>query len=118
MPPHCRRYTTSVTLYLSVLSPNFADGHEAWTAQQLLHGWENQAHVHALTDAPLTLAVLAGRFQTVHGQIRKFHGTIIPNESLEVPVYTEADFITKRYVLNSFIAHEGDTSSSGHYMQF
>ena len=112
---HIADASTSVILYLNVHLPNFVHGHDALTVQQLLHGWENQAHVQTLTDAPLTLAVLAGRFQMVHGQINKFHGIIVPNENLEVPVYTEAEFTTKRYVLNSFIAHEGDTSSSGHY---
>ena len=51
----------------------------------------------------------------VDGCIQKFHGAIIPNEYLEIPIYTATEFRTKRCQLNSFITHIGDTMFSGHY---
>ena len=113
-PAHIADASTSEILYLDIpLEDASSTGH--YMLQQLLHAWENQANIHALTEPPLTLAVLAGRFQMIGGDIHKYHGNIVPNEYLEVPVYSTAGFLTKRYMLNSYIIHVGITPYSGHY---
>ena len=101
-----------------VIDPYLADAThrgDSVMLQQLIHAWENQAYVHALTERPLILAVLIARFSNEGGHIRKYHGKIIPNEFFKIPLFDIDRFHTKRYELNSFVAHSGSTPFAGHY---
>ena len=101
-----------------VIDPYLADAThrgDSVMLQQLIHAWENQAYIHALTERPLILAILIGRFSNDGGHIRKYHGKIIPNVFLEIPVFDTDGFHAKRYELNSFVAHSGSTPFAGHY---
>ena len=101
-----------------VIDPYLADAThrgDSVMLQHLIHAWENQAYIHALTERPLILAILIGRFSNEGGRIRKYHGKIIPNEFLEIPVFDINSFHAKRYELNSFVAHSGSTPFAGHY---
>ena len=100
-----------------VIDPYLADAThrgDSLMLQHLVHAWENQAYIHALTERPLILAILIGRFSNDGGHIRKYHGKIIPNEFLEIPVFDINSFHAKRYELNSFVAHSGSTPFAGH----
>ena len=101
-----------------VIDPYLADATHRGDSvmfQHLVHAWENQAYIHALTERPLILAILIGRFSNDCGHIRKYHGKIIPNEFLEIPVFDIDSFHAKCYELNSFVAHSGSTPFAGHY---
>ena len=62
------------------------------------------------------LAITAGRFQIADGRLVKSQHSIIPDQTLQLPVFLNGKFDNVTYQLNSLVVHLGEVPSSGHYL--
>ena len=86
--------------------------------QYLLHNWHQQAHIHALVQAPTILVLSFSRYGGPLGQGRKNTCRVAWREVVHMPIFTADNVLTTRVVEYDTIAvvmRHGDSVDSGHY---
>ena len=87
-------------------------------AQTLLHQWHEQAHRHALTQAPTILVISFSRYGGMQGAAGKNECCLTWDSIVHLPMFTGADDLsssTVAYSVMAAILHHGQTVTTGHY---